>query len=588
MKRRCDQTNINQRGAALVTVLFISLLLLTASAAMLTAVGSNSRNTTDVLSETKAYYAAESGLQATINVLRNTSPAVAYSSAANDGSSPNLQDMSTWLPYNWPTSGTATRAVIGGTAGAYTTNLGTAYSILVNDPDDSATRTTFNVVARFSPTYISGTSIVNIQGTCLPSTADCQAVQYGTAPDRTTIYIDDIASTTVNFSSYSNPVIGSFRVVNESVTPAHIVDPLAFTIIYNMTVPRAAALTIRGSVTQPTNATNPITATFESRDHRLMGSNITLCTDANCGTVTPPVTRTLAVGGTPTNVWANVAPIEPNRLRVVSTGYGPGSVKTLEAIVRKNLFDALGATAATTMLGSATCPPDYTTCLGFNFSPGNSSNVTYSGGNSTYGVPSFGLTNPGNLTYVVGNPPHNNPAQMQPPPALLNGSQIPSWQQSPAAMDALVDQLRTAAQNAGTYHYFPSGGSLSSVGNFTTGRGITFCEGSCNASVNGGGILVVTGKLTNNGGFSFNGLILVTGEEGWVRTGGGNGSITGNVIIAPYNKLTYVPENLSSTFLPPRYSITGGGTSDVTYSDVNTSFDVTNSVSDFVAGVAEK
>jgi hypothetical protein len=39
-----------------------------ACVAMLSAVGANSRNSTDVLSETKAYYAAESGLQATINV----------------------------------------------------------------------------------------------------------------------------------------------------------------------------------------------------------------------------------------------------------------------------------------------------------------------------------------------------------------------------------------------------------------------------------------------------------------------------------------------------------------------------------------
>ena len=50
--------------------MLISALLLTASVAMLTAVGANSKNTSDVLSETKAYYAAESGLQASINVFK--------------------------------------------------------------------------------------------------------------------------------------------------------------------------------------------------------------------------------------------------------------------------------------------------------------------------------------------------------------------------------------------------------------------------------------------------------------------------------------------------------------------------------------
>ena len=60
----------NEKGAALVTVVLISVLLLTACIALLHAVGANSANSADVLSETKAYYAAETGLQATINELR--------------------------------------------------------------------------------------------------------------------------------------------------------------------------------------------------------------------------------------------------------------------------------------------------------------------------------------------------------------------------------------------------------------------------------------------------------------------------------------------------------------------------------------
>ncbi|MEQ1763493.1 MAG: carboxypeptidase-like regulatory domain-containing protein [Pyrinomonadaceae bacterium] len=69
----------NESGAALATVMFVSVLLLTASAFLLSAVGNNSRNSTDVLYEAKAYYAAESGLQATINVLRHRN--VEYSRA---------------------------------------------------------------------------------------------------------------------------------------------------------------------------------------------------------------------------------------------------------------------------------------------------------------------------------------------------------------------------------------------------------------------------------------------------------------------------------------------------------------------------
>jgi hypothetical protein len=65
-------------------------------------------------------------------------------------------------------------------------------------------------------------------------------------------------------------------------------------------------------------------------------------------------------------------------------------------------------------------------------------------------VPSFGLTNPDNLTEVIANPPSNNPASDVPPPALLSNA-IPDWQQNARALDALVDQLRTTAQNSGRY-----------------------------------------------------------------------------------------------------------------------------------------
>ena len=60
-----------QRGAALVTVILLSVLLGTACVAMLTAVAAGSRNNRDALGEYKAYYAAENGLQATVNFLRN-------------------------------------------------------------------------------------------------------------------------------------------------------------------------------------------------------------------------------------------------------------------------------------------------------------------------------------------------------------------------------------------------------------------------------------------------------------------------------------------------------------------------------------
>jgi hypothetical protein len=93
------------------------------------------------LAETKAYYAAESGLQATINVLRNDSTASYAGAVANPS-------MSTWLPYNWPI-GTPTRAVIGQAPGSYDPNVGSAYSIFVDDPDGTQVSSTFDTSSMF-------------------------------------------------------------------------------------------------------------------------------------------------------------------------------------------------------------------------------------------------------------------------------------------------------------------------------------------------------------------------------------------------------------------------------------------------------
>lgn len=563
------QSDIDQSGAALVTVIMISFMLLTACVAMLTAVGANSRNTSDVLSETKAYYVAESGLQATVNVLRNRiegdSTRVTYREAVND------PDLSTWLPYNYPTSGTATRAVVGESPGTYSPNSGSAYSVVVSDPDNSAVLTRFTTVGGLAPA--TGANFVASR-------------TYGTSPNTTTITYSGIAPTTITHPDVSE-LLGNFQVTNAG--SGAVIANTGFRIDYTMTLPREATVSIIGEIRQGATA-----GTYRIHFYTL--------TPAGATTVSYPILGgTVVVTGLtaaakdlvlPTNpgvpvstpINSVIGPVAPYRLKVVSTGFGPnGSVKQLEGIIRQNLLDGIATGAATSLIG-VPCPVGEV-C----FAPGTSNGIAYNGCSSVVGqgcVPSFGLTDPTNLAYVQSHPPSGNPAQMTPPPALLGGA-APAWQASPLALDVLVDQLRVAAQNSGRYFVSP-GGNLSNPGNFTAGTGITFCEGSCQVAGDGGGILVVTGMLTNVGGFSFRGMIIVTGEGGWDRNGGGNGQVIGNVVIAPYNRSTYVPENLSATFLPPRYQITGGGGSDVLYGDVTASFDNTGGVSDFIAGVAEK
>ncbi len=572
-----------QAGAALVTVILISVLLLTACIALLTAVGANSANSTDVLSETKAYYAAETGLQAAINVLRYECDAT-YSAAKAD------PDLSTWIDADYITGDG--RVVISKTKNEYVARTDSAYRINVSDPDNIGGSTTFNTVGKFQDRVIVNNLNVPIQGT-LGCGGAC--VTYGTTPNRTTIYIDPRAELTVDFSDYQNPPLTGFRIENEAGgTGSPITDNLRFEVSYRMTFPSVAAKTILGTIAKQTNVSDPVTATFAAREYTLKGGYINMCSTADCAglTVQPPCTnpRTTAAYGpitisptSPTTVFANLTPVEPTRIVIQTTGYGPNSsLKKLEAIIKRDFFDGLGSSPAISMVGP--------NGPGFRFEPGTSSNVSYSGVSG----PSFGLTNPDNLSYLRDRAPGCNRNQaspcgdqtrMQPPPAMI--SDIPSWQQSPVAMDALVQELRVVAQGSGTY--YPAGSTISNPGNFASGTGVTFCDGNCQVGGSGGGILVVTGTLTNTGGFSFKGLILVTGAGGWDRNGGGNGLVTGNIVIAPYNaaSLTCSPQTVDC-FLPPQYYISGGGSSDVVFSELGAAFDGTSAATDFVQGVAEK
>ena len=123
-----------------------------------------------------------------------------------------------------------------------------------------------------------------------------------------------------------------------------------------------------------------------------------------------------------------------------------------------------------------------------------------------------------------------------------------------------------------------------------TGLGITFCDGNCSLGGDGGGILVVTGTLTLRGNFSFNGLIIVTGPGGVLRSGGGNGTIQGNIVISPYVGSRIedgIDPTSTSTFLAPQYDLSGGGNSTVVYNS-NVSARSLTAVSNFVLGVVEK
>jgi hypothetical protein len=143
-----------ERGAALVTTLLISMLLLAAGGMLLLTTASTGVNTFDSSAEMQAYYAAEAGVQETLNVLRGhvlpnplfvANPAGtvapenridlrkaydrATSNLATDPSSADFpRRLSRWLPYNLTY---ADRVAI---SPSYNPINGMAYQISITEP----------------------------------------------------------------------------------------------------------------------------------------------------------------------------------------------------------------------------------------------------------------------------------------------------------------------------------------------------------------------------------------------------------------------------------------------------------------------
>ncbi len=158
MKPLTRTNNKNERGAALISTLLIAALLLAAGGMLILTTSMTGTNTIDAAAEMQAYYGAEAGLQATLNVLRGgvqPNPLFAANPAggvapenvmdfrkavtratSNLAGDPNTTDirLSRWLTYNYtPPGGTyADRVAI---SPGYNPFSGVAYSVELWDPD---------------------------------------------------------------------------------------------------------------------------------------------------------------------------------------------------------------------------------------------------------------------------------------------------------------------------------------------------------------------------------------------------------------------------------------------------------------------
>jgi Tfp pilus assembly protein PilX len=610
----------NERGAALITVLMISFLLIVAAAALLFAASANTSDVTDATAEEQAYYAAESGIQSVVNVLRGntvlpTAPAdlridttkpvtdpankIDYLKAfkpctsntscncttgACSSSDDNESRLSRWLTYGTTDGTYMDRVILGAstsaTQPAYNPRTGFAYKVKIENPDNVGDTVTFDTVGSIAgggPSKAWGgltISYVQRSGVTLN-------VSTGQATD--------------NFGKF---VISGAGTISERVR---------FTINVQMTKPYYTNKVIRGYIEAGTvtNASvGSVKILYDSQVYILSGSTITL----SGGTLVPDLPKLILADGTirtgydvapnapdvssgETLVSGSITAPEPLRLIIRSTGFGPqNSQKQLEAVIYKNYFNGLSAPSPLTLIGPpATINPTST----FLFNPGTSGSMRYSGKDVRLKafLPPIGVTNNINLAAIYnqikrsGSQPFNGDVFGAP---TNIADELPFWLQSTENLHKTVVSsqqvsLRDVAQASGRY-YGPGVAppAKNNYGNFADATGITYVDGDLEFEGDGGGILVVTGKLTLKGAFSFNGLILVTGAGGMYRRGGGVGSLQGNMIIAPY-----LPNDLAKGFLAPKYEIEGGGNSEIVYNSNNVGNGL-GALSNFVKGVAEK
>ena len=590
----------NEKGAAVVMALLISFLLLIASAGLLMESSMNTQNVTDLTAEQQAYNAAESGIQSAVNVLRGnvvpsplidaskpaTDPAnqinfvkaLKLSSSNADGDTTGVPRLSRWMNYH---STYNDRVPI--SSNTYTPNAGYAYTLSLSDPDHTGSIVSYVTSGTFNE----------------HDTGNASQVTYGTGANK--VVITYTPATISNLDCAAAPVDTNWGTFNVAITGTGASIPAfnRFTINIHMTKPYDIRRSIRGWIeTNSTPYTTPPKIIFDAQTFTLAGSVMTLGfgwgSPVNQTIVGPPqrygYEADLQAGANV--VTGNMTSPEPTRLLMTSIGYGPrGAVKKLEAIIQKDFFNGLSAPATLTLVGPTTTasPLPATT---FNFHPGSSNVSVYSGDDavSTDIIPPIGTINDTNLETVEasvdGQPPHPFNGTVIGAPTNVS-DEMPDWLMTPAKLDAAVRSMYNVAAASG--RYFANGVQPTTFGNNTTGQGITFCDGNCDFTGDGGGIMVVSGKLTLRGNFNFNGLIIITGQGGVERQGGGNGTIQGNMVVAPYVNSSVLPASnpVSSSFLAPQYDLSGGGNSTIQYNSASLAAGLV-AASNFVLGVVEK
>jgi hypothetical protein len=567
MRHRATTTHDNntQRGAALITMLLVSLLVLAGALMLLVATTTSATNAISSTDEIQAYYAAEAGLQEALNVLRgnvaphpNDGTKINFKNAINVGTSNNpssgVAQLSRWLVYDYPTTGTPDRVTL---SPSYSTSEGMAYAIIgISDPDNYK-EVIYSTAGAFDNSSLS-------------SSASNVSLGSGFSLNYT-------PQSSTNITTNGNPTLGSFSIsgtikTNTSVSLASNTFTLQITetgpLPLGTTTPISVSIkgTFSGTISP---ASNTVSLTFAEQTIEIPGVG-TLFT-------MPSLTLQIPVDGTAATLQTAVNTPEPARLIVKVIGYGPhGASKNMQMMVSR--FGITYDPPATFVVRGA--GNDSTTAS--TLSIGSSANYVYSGVDNAGGdpLPAFLVTTTPDYT-SLSTLKSNNPTGVQGDPTGLtpvlkqvtlptDAASLPKWLRTTSdpvyGARAFVTQLRQAAQqqfsgcSTGTSstcdRYFNTAAGDAAPSDFGAGTAnglFTFVDGDVSLpSAGGKGLLVVTGTLSMNGSQTFDGLVLVLGGGVLDRSGGGNGTSLGAFVVAKFNS--------TGDFLAPTFTSSGSGT----------------------------
>ena len=313
-----------ERGAALITVLLVSLLILAGALALLLTTTTSATNAISSTDETQAYYAAEAGLQDALNVLRgnvaphpNDGTKINFKNAVNVGTSNNpssgVPQLSRWLVYDYP-SGTPDRVTL---SPNYSPVNGMAYAIAgISDPENSR-EVIYSTAGAFNSNSLStSASSLSLGG----------GVSVTYTPQGST-----------NITTNGNPTLGSiaFSGVKNNTSISFATVTTTFTLQVTESGPLPVGSSAPISVSIKGTFSGSITSTSSVVSLYFPGQTIEIPGVGTLFTM-PSQTLQLPVGGSVTTLQTAVSAPEPGRLIVKVVGFGPrGASKNMQMMVSR-------------------------------------------------------------------------------------------------------------------------------------------------------------------------------------------------------------------------------------------------------------